>query len=1015
MEDYGKETEKTTATLGNLGSQAKKTGAEIGGGVVDLKKFLAATKEQGRHYASIVQTDLEKTLAFFRTGEAAIEEFIGVLEKKRGDWQKAISDIFKFTPDDASAGVKAGMYGVFAALPSAAESAANAVQGVWQGMARAFDDSFYSVLTGRLDSLKDVFKNLWSSLLRTFSQYLSDMLQRWIATQLKMGETSAAAGAAGTATSLPGGTSSGGVFGSSTGWGSMGGGYANGGGWTGAAAGAGVGLGVGSIVGQFGNGKYNATGGQIGGMIGGAVFGVIGALVGAIIGTIIGAIASPNTEEHVISQMDNAFSAATKKWVEETTITLPDGRERTIPGRWQTVKGSPQSDTELEMRDVFENQAGRMFDMFRVAAKDKAAELFASYQKTLRDSLVGATIDIAAGSEGDIMKATEALMKKLLPRLSLSAAFGQTGYLPPFDRDAAGGIGNLDWNAPALDLTKQLYDPEAPIPKMLAALGVTARTIEKLAGRISTEDPEKLLAYIEGLVGVLVEFKRLGTAMGQTVKEVWKGFDAQAAASTATGIGTTAQEIADLFDVLDTYSGDTQLKKTQEAQQLSSALWDSVLDYLAKLKALADQLSASIQKQRNAMRDFLNPQTDAQKIAGAQGTIDSGWGALLNAQTPDAVNAAAMGMQQALDLIFGLMAERVTRGKALIERLTKLDQGLWDIGKDLASEQLAKTNPLASIGQDMVDIQRKVSDAARLTGIEQIAAMEDVAGSAEDMFGKLKSLLSEIASVSESINKSIDSQIWELGVGEMDPTGQATAITQRIKELQNQLQLATSPAEIQAITSEIQSLTGRYVGQFGKDDPNRAEAIAWAQEELERTRGLANETLELMRKQAEAYAEELQDLIKGSVVTISTNVAEASAAIGQLSQTLSELDRVVREQLERLGTAALDALEPLRTAMEGAAGIFTGATGAAAEGLTAPETGLTASTDRAAARLDVFTSALDRAVANLDRLANAGGGRTEAPAAKQTAAPSSSQSRVTAAEIVPTVRRYFGQLTPRVA
>ena len=201
--------------------------------------------------------------------------------------------------------------------------------------------------------------------------------RRWIKTQIEMSSSaytgkafnSVSYGPDGRATSLPAtGVQSGGVFGSSTGWGSMGAGYANGGGWTGAAAGAGVGLGVGSIVGQFGNGKYNQSGGQIGGMIGGAVFGVIGALVGAIIGTIIGAIASPNTERHVISQMDAAFAAATRTWVEETTVTGPGGRERTIPGHWRTVQFAPQSDTEFQMRDVVENQATRMFDMFRVAA-----------------------------------------------------------------------------------------------------------------------------------------------------------------------------------------------------------------------------------------------------------------------------------------------------------------------------------------------------------------------------------------------------------------------------------------------------------------------------------------------------------------------------------------------------------------------------------------------------------------------------------------------------------------------
>jgi len=1051
MEEYGKEAEKTTATLGGLGSQAKKTGAEIGAGVIDLKKFLAATKEQGRSYASIVQTDLEKTLAYFRTGEAAVEEFIGVLERKRGAWQRAIDDIFRFTPDDASAGVKAGMYGVFAALPSAAESAANAVQGVWQGMARAFDDSFYSVLTGRLDSLKDVFKNLWESILQTFSRYMSDLLQRWIATQMKMGQS-------GQLKALPGATTYGADGTTTT--------YTSGGlpqgGYTGAATGAGIGLGVGSLVGQLGNGKYNQTGGMIGGALGGAIgggsatlgaalggwAGPIGAIVGALIGTLIGALVSPNTMQHVRGSLGAMMSK--KEWIPDEWVRplLSGGGPRVEGQPWSPpVYGDPefikghwdygqQARTELEVtgKAILDTQSATFADLFRLGAEEQSRDLLATYRASLKASLTGATFDINAGSSATIQQATEYFTTKLLPRIGLSAAFGQVGYLPTGNQDLPGGVGNISYRTPGMNADgtwteKKLFSEDSPLFKMMVGikdasgayadgLGFTVEKFAELAARISTDDPEKLLAYITGIVGVVVGLRDLGAEMGKTFGELTKGWADEAAAGPTAALAEQAQSIAELFDNLDLYSGDEQLKKAQEAQAASDQLWQSVVSYLQQLDALAEKLSAGLQGMREKMRDFLSPLSEAGAVAATQATIDETWGKLLTATNSGQIEAATNEAAAAIEALFNVMAERVTRGKALIERLTKLDRGLWDIGKDLASEQLEKTNPLASIGQDMVDIQRGVADAARLTGLEQIAAMEDVAGSAEEMSGKLRSLFSEIASVSESISKSIDSQIWELGVGEMDPTGQATAITQRIKELQDQLQLATSPAEIQAITSEIQSLTGRYVGQFTGNDPEqkakRAEAIAWAQQELERTRGLANETLELMRAQAEEYAKGLQDLIKGSVTTISTNVDEASAAIGQLSQTLSELDRVVREQLERLGTAALDALEPLRTAMEGAAGIFTGATGAAAESLTAPETGLTASTDRAAARLDVFTGALDRAVTNLDRLANAGGGAKEAPASKQVAA-SGSQSRVTAAEVVPLVRRYFGQLTPRVS
>ncbi|MDP2317479.1 MAG: hypothetical protein Q8P41_31635 [Pseudomonadota bacterium] len=962
------------------------------------------------------------------TGNVVLKTWDEVRDKMR---EKA-ADLLHLFSGDAGAGTEAGFLAIFAAIPTAAESAANAVTGVWQGMARSFDDSFYSVLTGRLDSLKDVFKNLWESVLRTFSQYLSDMLQRWIKTQIQMGETSAANGAAGTASSLPGGVASGGMFGNSTGWGSMGGGYANGGGVGGAAAGAGVGMGIGALIGGLGNGKYNATGGQIGGAIGGAIFGVIGAVVGALIGTLIGALASPNTMQHVKGSLGAMFGSS--DWIPDAWQKGPgekgpggpgagdDGGEDVfVPGHWGPGE---KAKTELEVagKEILDKQTSTFADLFRTGAKEQSRELLATYRKTLRESLSGASFDLNAGSSATIQDVTDYLTTKLIPRIGLSAAFGQTGYLPNGNQDK-GGIGNLTYAMPGMNpdgtwQEKKLFSEDSPLFKMMVGikdasgayadgLGFTVDKFAELAGRISTDDPEKLLAYIVGLVGVVAGLRDLGSEMKKTFSEIGADWQAEIAAGQAVAFGAAADDVKALFENLDLYAGDEQITKAQEALQSSNDLWDSVLSYLSQLNTLADQLSESIQKQRTAMRDFLSPLKDAQKIAGAQGTIDSGWGALLKAQTPEAVNAAAIGMQQALDIIFGLMAERVTRGKALLERIATLDANLGGIGADVAFARLEQESPLVAWGQTMAEIQGKIAAAAKLSGIEQIAALEDVGASAEEMYQNLSSFLAEIANVSASINKSIDSQIWELGVGEMDPTGQASAVTDRIKELQQQLQTATSPAAIAAITSEIQSLTTRYVSQFGKDDPNRAEAIAWAQKELDDSRNLANAALALMQSEAEKLAGELRGMLMGSTGLITTNVNEAATVINQLSQTLSELDRVVREQIARLGTSALDALEPLRIAMEGASAIFTGATGQVVDALVGADVGLEDSAKRASGAFDLAGAAVARFAAKLDGVNVTG----STPASKQ----STGAAPVSADQVIAVNRRYGQRMTPRVA
>jgi hypothetical protein len=560
-------------------------------------------------------------------------------------------------------------------------------------------------------------------------------------------------------------------------------------------------------------------------------------------------------------------------------------------------------------------------------------------------------------------------------------------------------------------MEKQLFDPEAPIPKMLAGLGFTQDKIAELAGRISTDDPKKLLEYITGIVGVVVGLRTLGEEMGKTFGELKQGWADEAAAGPAAAFGKVAQDLAGLFDELDLYSGDEQLQKAQEAQAASEQFWQSVVSYLQQLDALAQKLSAGLQGMREQMRSFLNPLSESDQMEADWSNVEGVWGRLFGAMTPGEIEGATNEAAAAIERMFTTLSERVTRGKALLDRIGGILGRLGSLGYDVYSEQKERTNPLEKWGTDLVTIQRQVQDAARLSGLEQIQAIEGAASAAETLYGNLKGLLAEISTTSAAISKSIGAQIWELGVGEMDAQGQAGAITQRIKELQDQLALATSPAEIAAITSEIQSLTSRYVGTFGQDDKKRAEAIAWAQEQLERARGLAQDALDAMREMAEAQAKELEEILRGATGLISTNVSDAATAIGQLTHTLGALDTAVQEALRRLGQDALDALGPLREAMDGAAEIFTGATGAAAESLTEPEAGFTAATERSTARLNTFADALDRAT---NRLNGVGPGAPPAPQQVQVVQQAPA-SRTSSAEIVSAVRRHSRQLTPRVA
>lgn len=924
------------------------------------------------------------------------------------EWREQIrleaERLFEFSSDSAEAGVKAGWLTVLASIPTAAESAAQAVQGVWQSMARTFDDAFFSVISGRLDSLGDVFRGFASDLQGIFSRLVTNMVERWLS-----GQQTIAEGWAELNKSMQ--TSSGGLS------------------WQGGAMAAGTGYGIGSMVGQ--GTQANQIGAAAGAVIGALVLSaipVVGTILGAIVGGLIGELFNKNTEKKFTGSL-GAMAGATA-WTKNPIYapTKPGGAfgyddgtyDPGEPIGWETVGTlqAPKTAFERAGQKAFEAQSATFADIFRVGAKDQARQLIDAYQTSLREMLSGAWVTIAAGSQEDIEKDAEFVIRNLLPRIGLSAAFGQLGYLPSGDRNAPGGIPGVNWGMPGMDESgnwtgaTQLFDPEAPIPKMLAGLGFTNQKIEELAGRISTDDPEKLLGYIQGIVGVVVGLRDLGGEMGKTFDELVKGWKDETAGGPAAAFGKAAKDLAGQFNDLTLYSGDEQLQKAQEAQAAASQFWESVKSYLQQLQALADKLSAGLQGMREKMRAFLNPLSESGQMAADQGIVDSTWGKLLGATTPAEIEAATNAAAAAIDRMFAVLSERVTRGKAALDKAWTLLNQLGSLGEDVAFDQLLKDNPLKAWGQQMEDLQKQLARASTMSGLEQIAALEGVNASAEQVYQNLRGFLSDIASVTQSLNKSIDSQIWELGVGEMDAQGQAGAITQRIQQLQEELKLATSPAEIAAITSEIQGLTSRYIGTFGKDDKDRADAVKWAQEQLERARGLANEALEAMRKQAEDLAKGLEDLLKGSVGMLSTNVDDATKAIGQLSHTLGALDTAVQEAIGRLGQNALDALAPLREAMDGAAEIFKGATTAAGTALTAPESGFTAATERSTARLNTFADALDRVIGKL----NAGSSESTQARTRpeQKVVVQGGGDGYSAARVVATIRRSKGRLDPLV-
>lgn len=775
--------------------------------------------EQGmellRQLAEAKGEQIQKALIGEGIGEH--EELGGWIEKLRTDWSREADWILKST-NTMAAGVTAAWLRIKTIVPTLAESTAGMVVAAWDTIGRGFEDSVFSVVTGRFDSLKDIFQGILDDILRSFSKFVTDMVMRWVTGQETMqGSSGWMSGMFGggaytgkefqTASYGPGGSQS----------------IASGVGTTGVAGalgGAAFGLGIGSAVGQIGNGKYNQTGAMIGGVVGGvlgttvlagamtsiatalgagasagAAAGPIGALIGAVVGLIIGAISSPNTEKHVTGLIGNMIGVKT------AYMFTPKGKDEygdPLPGEVRYRGGAPENAGERAGAGVFETQYGWMTDLFKVGAKDTWTDLAKAYREGLAKSLEGANFDIAAGSPEDIQKTFETLMTNLLPRMALSAGFGQKGYLPAGDRDAAGGMAGFNWWAPGMDkdgkwVEKQLYDPNAPIPKMLAGLGFTAGKIGEIAQRLTTDDPEKFKAYLQGLVGIVVSMNELIANVGKSREQIYADMDKELAKTPADLFGSRAGDIASRFGELDQFSGDEQVKRAQEVLGLANQLWADALQYLGRIRDIQEQLTGSIDAQVKAVDDaFRSP---AELTWRASNTAWEARGKIAGATTPEEVAQYAQEAQAAVGKVLDSLFASLKRGQDLLAGMTEI-QAQWAAGPPV------ETNPWETWAADVKKLEADVTAASKLSGDAQLDALEKVRDSAASLWQTYLQMTKAIEASRAAVTSTIEKSLAQVDDLLRSPAERAFASQEKAWAARGGIAGAKSPEEVTRLLQE---------------------------------------------------------------------------------------------------------------------------------------------------------------------------------------------------------------------
>ncbi len=864
-------------------------------------------------------------------------------------------------------GLQAGLLQVFAQIPTAAESAANAVRDVWAGMARAFDELFFDVLTGRFDDLKDVLKGFSDSIMRSVSNYLSDLLQRYVATLLD------AQKAASSASGGSGGGDAGSIAGLA-------------GGVLGAGA---VGYGVGSAVGQFGGGQYNSTGAQIGGVLGAvavnaatyAYFGtsagpwgtLIGAVIGAVVGLVAGMIASSSTEKTV------------PFWGEKLT-----------------------KDQKNMTRGVGADMGGFIADLAKTGGfgRDQRGALAGGANDIMAWFFQNMRFSAHAGSPEDLDKDIARLFNEVIPRELLHQMFGNR---------ATNDLGNPGY-AGITGATR--YDDSvaegAPITAMLRDLGVSFEKIRDISRKIDTQDPKKFMEFLSGFVGVLAGMKDIKEKFAMSGSELMNDIRTEGRKGPLDGIREQVLELQDLFGAITLYSEDQQIAKGKEAVEAARSFFDKVRQYAQQLMRAGEEFASSVGSQLQRMRDmFKNREWMADDLRRGIteimfGSYESGSGSMIGVSAEKGIELARQA-QAYIQQLFDLLAQRLADITALASDIDSLRAkfGLSAGDRNFEASGGNQSLGVTGLANMAAAINAKVREAATLTGDAQLAKIAEIRDAASEMYDYHLSLLRSIADGIREITASIDEQIrgirWDAVTesyqnalkkmreadnpadaarykadAERIRAGQVDELQAQYEALMAQIRGSQNPEEIRRLTAQAQGIMRTYLGLFDGEEVDASTRQAARDFAAEQLRLLGELSTGALAALGDAINEMLDDMVPGLNEiggALQAQMSAVKAEMERLAAQLLLLNQRVQEFVDRGVTNATNEMNKLVPAVIAATGTFTEFSGEVAGGTTSIDD-FGDATDVATGKVDRFGRALDRISGFLEELPGTGGRAT---------------------------------------
>lgn len=759
-------------------------------------------------------------------------------------------------------GLKAGIAAIFASITSFGQDTRDLVVSMWGDLTSAFQEGFYDILTGKISSLGDVFKNLFDSILKDFSKMLAQMVTRWLMTGDALGNGQGSNGIFGklltgifgdNSVYTPGGTANNGA-GATVG-------LSNQGGIPGLQGGAplvngqqgGLGAqGYGAIAGYVGGAvlaynafknsftktgpadmSYNGTSlGQSTDFGGNAKFGdfaAAAAAIGAASMAAAGVAALAAAAVPVIG-----WIAAAAILVVGAIISIINGPKE---GHFYVAisdafdKSGARSAVGNFVHDIMDSTANFVGELAMKAVGPEGVQKFVTaYNQAFKDALGNAKFDFHAGDGGDLNKDVTDFFNKTLPKMAMQAAFGQIGYGPHGSSDGPGGVAGMDWNLnnQFMDkdgnwIKKQLYDPNAPIPTLLSGIGFSADKINDIALKLSTsQDMAAFKQYLTDLVSIVAGFGDLAKQAGRSASEWQEYFTTQGnAKGTAAEFKTQIANLKGSGTLMATLTGDEQIAAAKQLLQDSGDLMNKLASALQSIFTMIDNIKTTTAATIQSYRDKLLSPSELE--AAARGRIAGDFEAIAKAANPEQVQQAWQTVMKDLSQVLDAIVARIQSIKAL-------QQGYADFRAQMAKDAGPQfgTDPFAWLAQNATDIAQVTNDLATGTG-DAVVNSQKLLDLTKERYNNELAMLARVNAAIQAIQDQHDQtnqnlEMQAMGHVEVDPqTGKKTWVQdthaqgeylkQQYDTLMGQLGSAKTPEEVQSIYNKLQGIISQLAAQ----------------------------------------------------------------------------------------------------------------------------------------------------------------------------------------------------------